>query len=179
MAEAKTIGFNFNPAEDYKGDWQRYFTEYNSQLAAFKEGDTPEGDEAPAPATTVVVEPGHLISGDELPGNARGPVGIYRKLEAAGWILRAQKSQTFEKGKVYGPNAQKAGESARDKHLEHWWIAGRRGDSQFMAYWMRDEGALGFQDCLTNDAIFTKVKDMNEWLLERSLDNDIGTEESR
>lgn len=174
MAEARTIGFNFAPARNYLGDWERYFEEYNAQLAAFKNRD--DDDEEPELPIKVLV-PGHSIPGEDLPGNARGPKGIYARLETAGWTLAAQRSETFQEGKTYGPNAQKAGEKTRDRYLIHYWIAGRLGVSQFMAYWVHDEGRNLFVDCLTNDSIFSRVGDMNEWLLERSLEHDEGTED--
>ena len=169
MPEAKTIGFNFTPGEDYKGDWRRYFSEYTTQLAAFKSED-PSAEEPPV----TVLEGGHLIEPTALP---RTPRALWTRLEAAGWTLRAQSSETYQEGKTYGPNAQKAGEKARDRSLIHYWVAGKLRNFQFMAYWVQDEGSTKFEDCLTNDGIIGKVGDMNDWLLERSLDN--GTEEER
>lgn len=164
MADAKTIGFNFVPAGNYYGNWERYFQEYTTQLAQYK-----SPDDAPEEPPVAILEPGHLIDPSTLPRAAKA---LWTKLEAAGWTLRAQSSETFTKGKVYGPNAVKAGEKMRDRYCIHFWIAGRLGDSQFMAYWMTDDGKTTFQDCLTGDRIFSKVGDMNDWLLERSLDND-------
>lgn len=168
MPEARTIGFNFTPKENYHGDWKRYFEEYTSQLAEFKAED-PSAEEPPV----AILDPGHLIEPTTLPRAAKA---LATRLEAAGWTLRAQRSETFQEGKTYGPNAQKAGEKARDRYLIHYWLAGRLGDSQFMAYYMTDNNKTTFQDCLTNDGIVGKVEDMNEWLLERSLDN--GTTET-
>lgn len=177
MADAKTIGFNFVPAGNYYGNWERYFQEYNSQLAEFKGQVTdPEADDEPEePESPVaILEAGHLIDPTTLPKSAKALVA---RLEAAGWTLRAQSSRTFQEGGVYGPNAQKAGEKKRDMDLTHYWVAGKLGASLFMAYWVTDQGRNLFKDCLTNDRIFRKVGDMNDWLLERSLDNDTGTED--
>lgn len=169
MADAKTIGFNFSPREDYRGDWRKYFDEYTTQLAEFKAED-PSLEEPPV----AILAPGHEVDPTTLPRAAKA---LWTKLEAAGWTLRAQSSETFQEGKTYGPNAQKAGEKMRDRYCVHTWIAGRLRDSQFMAYWLTDDGKTTFQDCLTGDRIFSKVGDMNDWLLERSLDNDEGTED--
>lgn len=171
MPEAKTIGFNFKPHRDYGTDWHAYFKDYNEQLAEFK-GTAPAEDdeEAEEPESPVaVLEAGHLIEPSVLPKAAKS---VYARLEAAGWTLRAQSSETFQEGGVYGPNAQKAGEKKRDQHLIHYWVAGKLGASSFMAYWVNDQGKNLFKDCLTNDSIFRKVGDMNEWLLERTLQHD-------
>jgi hypothetical protein len=163
------MGFDFVPSVSHDGDWESYFKEYGSQLRTWREGLEDEDNKRATEVTTKA----RAIDKAELPRTAKT---IHTNLEAAGWILGAQSSETHTSGGVYGETAQKAGEAKPEVHMIHYWLAGRKGKSQFIGWWTNDGKANKFQDALTSDVdrrkVITAAREFDAWLLDRSIEND-------
>jgi hypothetical protein len=115
--------------------WHEYFVE----LAALRRGDVVETidedgiryvtegkavDPDAAEAKIEVVIPAHSL---DVAGSAVAPralMAYHKLLLANGWRAQIAHCQSLERGTVYGPTAQKAGQMREDKVRDVYWVSG-------------------------------------------------------
>lgn len=148
---AESLGWNFTPSRDFKGDWRGYFAEYTHALADLKH----ENEEKTLENSVVV--PRHSITADELPKNI-----VTTVKPIIGDKFKAQHSQTFHEGAVFktGPNA---GEKRPDKTVDHYAI-GLVSKSPLTAVW--SDGKLQYAKAYRNGELLwtDRVTVLKNWI---------------